>query len=97
MITAPSEYGEEAGDGPETGRDTSPLPGCSHGGVCRHHLLCPGHDSAAPLPEKVLSSSGLPTPQPSPKVLTSVRNPGLLLTPLLDPHSRQQGQDNAHS
>lgn len=60
MTAVPGGHGEEAGDGPETGRDPSPLPGCCHGGVCCHRLLHPGHDRAAPLPEKVLSPPSLP-------------------------------------
>lgn len=52
MTSACSGHGKEAGDGPEAGRDSSPLPGCGHGGVCGHRLLYPGHDRAAPLPEK---------------------------------------------
>lgn len=60
MNAVPGGHGEEAGDGPEAGRDSSPLSGCSHGGVCRHHVLHPGHDRAAALPEKVPNPPGLP-------------------------------------
>lgn len=60
MTTACSGHGEEAGDGPEAGRDPGPLPGCGHGAVRRHRLLYPGHNHAAPLPEKVRNSPRLP-------------------------------------
>lgn len=53
MTVASSGHGEEAGDGPEARRDTSPLSGGSNGSMCRHHLLCPGYHCAAALPEKV--------------------------------------------
>lgn len=90
MITACGGHGEEAGDGPEAGRDSSPLPGCGHGGVCCHCLLYPGHDHAAPLPEEVLNSPGCPPP---PAILLRVwysRNPGRLPTPPLDFTSGKQ-------
>ena len=70
MTTACRGHGQEAGDGPKAGRDSSPLPGCGHGDVCGHCLLYPGHDHAAPLPEKVGHSPGLlPSSSPSPKAL----------------------------
>lgn len=56
MTVASGSHGEEAGDGPEARRDTSPLPGGGDGGVCRHHLLCPGYHCVASLPEKVWMS-----------------------------------------
>jgi hypothetical protein len=73
MIAAPSGHGEETGDGPEAGRDSSPLPGRGHGGVRCHHVLHAGHHGATPLPEKVRTCLGPsrtptfcpPVPQPS--------------------------------
>lgn len=56
MTVVPGGHGEEAGDGPEAWRDTSPLPGSDNGSVCGHHLLHPGYHCAAPLPEKVWTS-----------------------------------------
>lgn len=66
MTAVPSGHGEEAGDGPEAGRDSSPLPGRGHGGVCRHRLLHPLHDHAAPLPEKVRTLLACPQPPAAP-------------------------------
>lgn len=59
MITVTWKHGQEAGDGPEAGGDASAVPRRGHGGVCGHHLLHPGHNPAAPPPEKVLSGPGL--------------------------------------
>lgn len=56
MTVASAGHGEEAGDGPEARRDTSPLLGVGNGSVCRHHLLHPGYHCAASLLEKVWTS-----------------------------------------
>lgn len=82
MTSACSGHGKEAGDGPEAGRDSSPLPGCGHGGVCGHRLLYPGHDRAAPLPEKVGNSPDLPLPPAALQWIWSTRKPILLPTSL---------------
>ena len=99
MTAVPGGHGEEAGDGPEAGGDASPLPGRGHGGVRCHRLLHPGHDCAAPLPEKVPNppACAILQPRPTPTRVWCGRNPRLLPALPRDPHTRQRGLDDPHS